>query len=566
MRNAILIISLFFTSFLMAQNETVVSLKDFSERDFARIVFQVNNDMEITVKAAGVYKRRRDYRMYAKAWILRSRDRSLVWNMTRDNSKTRGRYIAESDEKIKLIPGCYELYFAVSPQLNFGLNTRDFGDFLIGVLRSSRSRDRINTIRKRCGVELVIKPEESGYVKVIDSGSFKKPSVRLSPVDDNESCSKGFAIDKSARFRVYGIGEGTNRTMDDYGWIIDETRGKVVWKMDFRRTKPGGGAEKNREIDEIINLDPGYYKVYFVTDGSHSFEEWNEMPPYDPYFYGITLWPEYSDSTKILPYKDELKKRNLVNLTRVGRDRFEKAGFTLKRPLDLRILALGEYSGRSFADYGWIINRDTREVVWKMTRSNTIHAGGAGKNRMFFDTVKFDSGNYEVMYISDGSHSFNRWNEAPPFDPSAWGIHVWAAADDFNPGWVVEDADYEDTLSLVNITEVDNSEHRTASFRLSSNQKVRIYSVGEADGTDEMYDYGWIEDQHGNIVWKAEYDYTKPAGGSRKNVLIDTTIYIGPGIYTVHYKTDGSHAFGRWNDRPPNDPEYWGIGVWKCRK
>ncbi len=566
MKYVVVTIFLFLASFSAAQDRVVVSLTDFSDRNFAYRIFKVSHDVEIFIKAVGASDRRHDYRMAAKAWILRSRDRSLVWDMTSKNSRIRSRYIVESEEKIKLTPGCYELYYAVSPRLDSGLRAGDVGDLIIGLLRGSDSRDRIRNICKKWGVELFVKQGEVGSITSVKKGSYNRPVIRLSPMGDNECCSEGFSINQTARFRIYGIGEGSKRNMDDYAWLVDETRGKVVWKMDYQITKHGGGSKKNRKADKIITLNAGSFKVYYVTDESHSFEEWNEMPPYDPYFYGITLWLEDGDTTKISPYIDKLKERNLVDLTKIGRNRFEKVEFVLKRSLNLRILALGEYSGRSFTDYGWMIDKNTRKVVWRMTRSNTTHAGGARKNRMFYGTKQFNAGTYEVMYISDDSHSFNKWNEPPPFDPYAWGVSVWVDEDSFNQDWIIRNVVYADTMVLVNITEVENSEHRTASFTLNSKQKVRIYSVGEATGSDEMYDYGWIEDQHGNVVWKAEYRHTRPGGGSIKNVVIDTTINLKPGTYTVHYKTDGSHSFGHWNDDPPNDPEYWGIGVWKCIK
>ena len=59
-----------------------------------------------------------------------------------------------------------------------------------------------------------------------------------------------------------------------------------------------------------------------------------------------------------------------------------------------------------------------------MTYRNTEPAGGASKNRLYDDIVILDKGEYEVNYVTDGSHSFNDWNSAKPRDPSGWGITI----------------------------------------------------------------------------------------------------------------------------------------------
>ena len=38
----------------------------------------------------------------------------------------------------------------------------------------------------------------------------------------------------------------------------------------------------------------------------------------------------------------------------------------------------------------------------------------------------------------------------------------------------------------------------------------------------------------------------------------------GETIGVVQYETDGSHSFGDWNAAPPDDPEMWGITVYRA--
>ncbi len=77
--------------------------------------------------------------------------------------------------------------------------------------------------------------------------------------------------------------------MYDYAWIEDRS-GKKVWEMDYRMTEQAGGDRKNRLADEVIHLDAGEYEVYYRSDDSHSFSEWNADPPYDAAHYGVTVY------------------------------------------------------------------------------------------------------------------------------------------------------------------------------------------------------------------------------------------------------------------------------------
>jgi hypothetical protein len=41
--------------------------------------------------------------------------------------------------------------------------------------------------------------------------------------------------------------------------------------------------------------------------------------------------------------------------------------------------------------------------------------------------VSLVAGSYSLHYETDGSHSFDDWNAAPPRDPEAWGATVRVA-------------------------------------------------------------------------------------------------------------------------------------------
>ena len=80
----------------------------------------------------------------------------------------------------------------------------------------------------------------------------------------------------------------------------------------------------------------------------------------------------------------------------------------------------------------------------------------------------------------------------------------------------------------------------------------------------ESLDYGWIEDARtGTTAWEMTYSMTFYAGGGRKNRVVNTTIVLDKGEYTLRYKSDDSHSYNNWNVDPPEDPEYWGITLFR---
>ncbi|HNI10062.1 MAG TPA: hypothetical protein PLL93_02880 [bacterium] len=89
--------------------------------------------------------------------------------------------------------------------------------------------------------------------------------------------------------RIQCIGEGRSGRMYDYGWIKNAETGQTVWKMLYEDTEPAGGARKNRSFNGVVLLAPGNYKVTFISDDSHSYEDWNDDPPNLPDRWGITV-------------------------------------------------------------------------------------------------------------------------------------------------------------------------------------------------------------------------------------------------------------------------------------
>ena len=253
----------------------------------------------------------------------------------------------------------------------------------------------------------------------------------------------------------------------------------------------------------------------------------------------------------------------IVSIAKVGDDESRTQGFTLTRPMDVRILALGEGTGGEMHDYGAILEATTRRLAWRMEASHTHHAGGAEKNRMVDEVVSLEAGDYVVFYVTDDSHSYGDWNSAAPSSPELWGITVMGAHGPPPRGAVRRYDDRENEAVLARIIQVGDDQHRVERFTMDRAEDVRIYAIGEGDQSD-MYDYATVQDAAtGSVVWQMTYERTEHAGGAQKNRLFDGVIRLEAGEYELVYRSDDSHSFRDWNSAAPHDPFSYGVTIFR---
>ncbi len=273
------------------------------------------------------------------------------------------------------------------------------------------------------GVEAVVAGEVGRFGR---SAADRSAVVSISGVGDDEVRRAGFALERPMNLLVHAEGEGTNGEMHDYAWIMDASNNKPVWRMSYRETGHAGGAEKNRMVDQVVPMQRGNYILYYATDGSHSAESWNAMPPDNPDRWGVSLFAtRSSDRRAVSAYDPGSDPSILAQLVGVQDDDHLTTEFSLSRGADVRVYALGEGTGNTMHDYAWITDAKTRRVVWEMKYEYTDHAGGAEKNRMVNGTLELPRGEYVLHYETDDSHSFNDWNAAPPTDPFNYGVTVY---------------------------------------------------------------------------------------------------------------------------------------------
>jgi hypothetical protein len=544
--------------------DVLVKIDNITAEEIKYAGFILDNEQEIKIEAIGTHRRSRHW-ITSTAWILNTDNRELVWELTDANSKWKSRKLREYRDAVTLPQGKYEVYYCFFPEQYHGDEGWSFYKFFFG---DHDRYDKYSDVYGDFSITLFGKGKKLNQKSVQDYQKQikEKAVVALTANRDDRYMTQGFKLDKPLDLIVYSIGEAKPDGTYDYGWIINADTREQVWKFTHRNTDYAGGNEKNRRARENISLPAGSYAAFYVADDSHSPESWNASPPYDPAFWGLTIYTRNEadrNAVRLFDYEDFPVKNVVIEFTRLGDDEFVTRGFTLKKDMNLRIYAIGEGMKGEMFDYGWIIEAKTHKRVWEMDFRDTEHAGGNSKNRLYDKVVPFKKGNYILHYITDDSHSYRDWNASPPFDRERWGITLIGVGENFNPKDVVDYNEEEDRSVLATIVRVGDNESRQERFTLQRDGEVRVYALGEGRN-GEMYDYAWIEKANSKkIVWEMTYRKTTLAGGDRKNRLFDDIIFLQAGDYIVHYESDDSHSYRDWNASPPRDPVNWGITIYK---
>ena len=499
------------------------------------------------------------------AWILDLSTRKVVWELSAATTRRGHRSLRTFDGPVHLPAGTYEAFYSAFPTVYW---TGEDG-------KPSTAQTFVNWLADQGWDEFRLVIE--GGARVLTGADADR--ARRNSIDTNAVVSlrgdraeaflqSGFVLDRATEVELYAVGEARDNAEFDTGWLIDADTHATVWKMTWPDSSPAGGAPKNRTARVTRSLPAGRYAAFYATDDSHDAHEWNAPPPHDPDAWGLVVRvvdPAARGAARNIAYTHVPASATIVALTGVADDETLSRGFTLTRPMDVRIYAIGEgRDGRMF-DYGWITSGDTRQKVWEMRYADTDHAGGDPKNRMVDRTVHLDKGSYIVHFVTDESHSAAGWNAASPFDGRHWGITLLAASGTLERGAVDAYAERNDDNVIAQIAAVRNNDAPRKRFVLERQTEVRVYALGESSG-GQMADYGWIEDARtGRRVWEMTSRTSQPAGGAAKNRKFDGIITLPAGEYTLRYEADDSHAFGSWNAAPPDDPEMWGITLFRVR-
>jgi len=122
---------------------------------------------------------------------------------------------------------------------------------------------------------------------------MKWPKIAsIEEIGNESSKSVEFTLSDCTPLRVYGIGEGSESGMVDYGYIEDRASGQIVWQMYYFETD-SAGYFRNRRNDRFLTLPAGDYRLHFQTNEEHAFDDWGERPP-GHRFWGISVFEDKS--------------------------------------------------------------------------------------------------------------------------------------------------------------------------------------------------------------------------------------------------------------------------------
>jgi signal transduction histidine kinase/ligand-binding sensor domain-containing protein/DNA-binding response OmpR family regulator len=124
----------------------------------------------------------------------------------------------------------------------------------------------------------------------------------------------------------------------------------------------------------------------------------------------------------------------------------------------------------------------------------------------------------------------------------------------------------DQNLDEAKIINVRDSQNLSAKFKVENPGDYLVVTAGEGDGRRDslMFDYGWLEDSNKKIIWSSDnVDSTYHVGGDIKNRVKIGTLKLNAGKYSLKYKSDDSHNFGKWNMDPPVEQEFWGIRIFR---
>jgi ligand-binding sensor domain-containing protein len=118
----------------------------------------------------------------------------------------------------------------------------------------------------------------------------------------------------------------------------------------------------------------------------------------------------------------------------------------------------------------------------------------------------------------------------------------------------------ENTGPAASILKVGEESDSTEEISVTEPTKFLIVSGGEGLSQAAMYDYGWLEDEKGNVLWAMDtYENTFHLGGGLKNRMAVSAIDLTKGNYKLRYISDVGHSYSNWNVAAPIDSAFWGI-------
>ena len=353
-------------------------------------------------------------------WVLSESTRMPVWVMDAGSvSRFEGQLAIVESDTIFLEAGRYSAFLT------------SYWDGLRNYRRSNaHDRDKWNITLRSADEEVELWTRDASPIQ-----ESAETFWAATPLEDDEYHELLFEVHQPAELAIYAIGQANvddPSPLVDYSWIEDVHTGRPVWHLSLDNTQWAGGARANRMYRGAVVVDPGIYRTVARTNGRHAFDDWEDYPPYDPFGWGITLSTEKNASvTRFDPWMDT-DRNPIISIARVGDDELHSRRFTVSEQASVVIWAMGEMTSE---DGRWDTARlmqttggqDTE--LWNMTYQSSLHGGGSYKNRIAVQFLQLEPGEYQLIYESDGSHSYEDWNDDPPHHPERWGATLFPVSE-----------------------------------------------------------------------------------------------------------------------------------------
>jgi len=210
-------------------------------------------------------------------WIVEETTREVVWNANTAGLKEAGGATKNQqfDEPLRLQPGRYVVYYGTDTSHSYGR------------FNAPPPYDPFNW-----GITILPGRDfTAASFSTFEPTKGGEPLIEITEVGADESIDRAFRLSSPGVLHVLALGEYDGDRFYDHGWISDASTGETVWRMTARNTMDAGGANKNRRFDGLVELPAGEYVVHYVTDDSHSFDQWNQEAPFEPERWGITIRP-----------------------------------------------------------------------------------------------------------------------------------------------------------------------------------------------------------------------------------------------------------------------------------
>ena len=549
--------------------------------------FVVDRPIRLAIHAVGSFET--DSTLAALAWIIERDSEKVVWQMD-PGSVERGRgTLATANDTLQFQPGVYDAYFASHgdplnrPAVSEG---GSFFERLGNVLSRDGRLWRGDAERWRFRIDFLDVADEQAARRLSWDENDPEDNLgtpdglvwRSGPVRNNDASDFLFEVTAPTTLRVQSTGEVVGGQARDTGFLMRLGARDTLWTLADAASTWAGGSLKNRRAEATLTLTPGIYRAGYRTDRRHAYNQWDANPPLVPVSWGMTMTTEDVGLVAALDPWERLPR--IASFACVGEDELREDTFTLPDTTAVLLAATGEIIGSSEYDYATLFRERTSpsgpqppEEIWTMTRSNSRPAGGADKNREAEAVLTLVPATYTLRYVSDGSHDCSDFNSDEPAHPDRWGATLFALDTGYDLARVERTDPFErdrdlaavldesEGAVLAQIVRVRNDAERSMRFTLDAPASIRVYAIGEILPSG-AYDYAWItNDDDDDTIWEMTRENTRWAGGSKKNRVFDGTLDLPAGRYEVHFETDDSHAYGSFDQAPPNDPEHWGVTV-----